>query len=246
MGRKEKLFPEKEIDKIIYRFTQEEKVSGWIKYSEVFRYANRLYENGEIPYKLSEDYWRREGKQGKKAIDKVNKTYEAKFNNSKTSKSEVYIDTEECVDKFFTGKQSDKKRLIQALKLNEKKAKDYNELLGKIDDLKGTIESLITDKKSLEEKLDQYEMILFSWFYSSIKSDVPLTNLLTTGKSRDPIVDLFFENAFSNPKEGYNQLIEKARKKLLEGREETLPAEKRNVTPLIQGIEALRKKHKKE
>lgn len=210
-GRKAKIYPQEEIENIIYRFTQEEKVSGWIKYSEVYRFANKLYENGEISYKLSEDFWRREGRQGKETIDKINKVYESTLINKRTSNIDLYVDTEECVDKFFTGKPSDKKRLIDALKINEKKAKDSTNLLIKIDTLKEEISRLKEEKKDLEQSLDQYQMILFSWFNSSVKSDVPLINLMTTGKSRHPIIDLFFETAFSNPAEGYNE-FEKYRK----------------------------------
>lgn len=204
-GRKPKIYPQEEIDNLIYRFTQEAKVSGWIKYSEVYRYTKQLYEIGEIPYQFSEDYWRRDGRQGKETIDKKNKVYESTIVNKKTSKSDIYVDTEECVNKFFNGKPSDKKRLIEALKINEKKAKDYNDLLEKIDALKSTIEALNEDKKLLEGLNKQYQTVLFSWFNASLKSDVPLINLLTTGKSRHPIIDLFFDTAFSNPKEGYDK-----------------------------------------
>ncbi|MCM3390393.1 MULTISPECIES: hypothetical protein [Ureibacillus] len=242
-GRKPKIFPQEEINKIIYQFTQEEKVSGWLKYSEVYRYSKKLYENETIPYQLSEDYWRRDGRQGKETIDKINKAYEAALVNKKTTESDVYIDTQECVDKFFTGKPSDKRRLIEALKLNEKKAKNYNELLGKMNTLKGTMKALKQENKELEELLQQYQTVLFSWFNASIKSDVPLINLMATGKTRHPIVDFFFDTSFSNPTEGYEK-FEEFRKRLKGVHEE--PTINNNVLPLSQGIESLRQKHKKE
>lgn len=207
-GRKPKIYPQKEIDNIIYRFTQEEKVSGWIKYSEVYRFAKALYDRREIAYKLSEDYWRREGRQGKESIDKANKVYEATLISKKTSKSDTYVDTEECVEKFFSGKPSDKKRLIEALKMNEKKAKDYIKSLEKMDALKAEIETLKKKNSALDDSLKQYETILFSWLYASVKPDVPLMNLLTTGKSRTPIIDYFFNTAFSNPAEGFSKFEE--------------------------------------
>ncbi|RID85314.1 hypothetical protein D1953_10850 [Peribacillus asahii] len=207
-GRKPSIYPQQEIENIVYRFTQEEKVTGWIKYSEVYRYANRLYENGEVKYKLSEDYWRRDGRQGKEIIDKANKLYEATFINKKTAEIDVYVDTEECVNKFFSGKPSDKKKLINALRINEKKAKDSNKLLEKIEDLKQELSNQKDKNKELQELIDQQQMILFSWFNASHKSDVPLINLITTGKSRHPMVDLFFETAFSNPMEGYEKFEE--------------------------------------
>jgi hypothetical protein len=207
-GRKAKIYPQNEINDIIYRFTQEEKVSGWIKYSDVFRYANSLYEKGELPYKLSEDYWRRQGRQGKESIENVNKLYENTLVNEKTSEIDIYVDTEECVNKYFTGKPSDKKRLIEALKINEKKAKDSNKLLMKIDRLQQDNKEVNAQKKELEAQINQYQKILFSWFNASLKTDVPLINLMTTGSSRHPIIDMFFETAFANPMEGYEKFEE--------------------------------------
>lgn len=207
-GRKPKVYPEPEIDKIIYRFTQEEKVGGLIRYSEMYRFTNKLYEKGEIPYKFSEDYWRRDGRQGKEKIDKTNRLYETTIVNKKTNETDIFVDTEECVNKFFTGKPSDKKRLIQALKINEKKAKDSNNLLLKIEELNQEISIQKDKNKELVVLVEQYQKILFSWFNASLKLDVPLINLITTGKSRHPIIDLFFETAFSKPLEGYEKFEE--------------------------------------
>ncbi|OIK11273.1 hypothetical protein [Bacillus sp. MUM 13] len=207
-GRKPSIYPQKEIDDIVYRFTQEEKVAGWIKYSEVYRFAKKLYENEKIKYKLSEDYWRREGRQGKETIDKANKLYETTFINKESKDIDVYIDTEECVNKFFTGKASDKKKLIQALKINEKKARNSNKLSMKIEDLKQGLFNEKEKSKKLEALVEQQQRILFSWYNASLKSEVPLINLVTTGKSRHPMVDLFFETAFTNSIEGYEKFEE--------------------------------------
>ncbi|MBD8135085.1 hypothetical protein IFR10_05970 [Bacillus sp. CFBP 13597] len=208
-GRKTKVFPQSEIDNIIYRFTQEEKVTGLIKYSEVYRFAIKLYEEGEINYKLSEDYWRRDGRQGKVTIDKINKLYETTISNKRTNGIDIFVDTEECVNKFFTGKQSDKKRLIQALRINEKKAKDSIQLLEKIEDFKQELSVQKEKNKELQALMEQYQTVLFSWFNASLKSDVPLINLITTGKTRHPIIDYFFQTVFSsNPHEGYEKFEE--------------------------------------
>lgn len=207
-GRKPSVYPQSDIESIIYRFTQEEKVTGWIKYSEVYRFAKKMYENGELKYKLSEDYWRRDGRQGKEIIDKTNKLYETTFINKKTEEIDIFVDTEECVNKFFVGKSSDKKKLIHALKINEKKAKYSNKLLLNIEELNTELCIQKEKNKKLESLVEQQQMVLFSWYNASLKSDVPLINLMTTGKSRHPMVDLFFETAFSNPMEGYEKFDE--------------------------------------
>lgn len=214
-GRKPKIYPQSEIDRIVYRFTQEEKGTGWIKYLEVYRFSKKLYEKGEIPYNLSEDFWRRDGRQGRTTIDRVNKLYEITLENKNSSNNYVIIDTEECVNKYYTGKLSDKRRLIEALKINEKKARDSNKLLTKLEHLKVEITDYKAQIKELEYLIENYQKVLFSWFNASLKSDVPLINLMTTGKTRHPIVDLFFETVFSNPIEGYEK-FDQFRKKSLE------------------------------
>lgn len=231
-GRKQKIFLQSDIDNIVYRFTQEEKVTGFIKYSEVYRFANELYKKGEIPYKLSEDYWRRDGRQGKETIDRTNKLYEKTLTIKRNTKTHIFVDTEECVNKFFTGKPSDKKRLIEALKLNEKIAKDSNKLFTKVEDLKQELSNVKNKNKKLKELVDQQQMILFSWFNASLKSDVPLINLITTGQSRHPIVDLFFETAFINPTEGYEK-FEEYKKRVKDVDEKKTKDSKQNVvTPI--------------
>ncbi|MFJ6211371.1 hypothetical protein [Lysinibacillus sp. NPDC092081] len=140
-GRKRKEYPNEEIDTIVYRFTKEEKQHGWIKYSEVHRFAKKLYENGEIPYKLSQEFWQREKRQGRNAIDKANKAYETTITNKNPKVIDSYVNTEECVNKFFSGKPSERKRLIQALKLNEKKAKELGKALAKIEDIEQEVSS---------------------------------------------------------------------------------------------------------
>jgi hypothetical protein len=207
-GRKTKLYDEKEIRNIVYRYIQEEKVTGMITYSEMYRFAKILYEKGEISYKLSDEFWRRPNRQGRMIVDETNESYKVTIQGKKVEQTEVFVDTEECVNKFYSGKASDKKRLIQALKLNEKKAKESSKYLEKIDKMKQEIVEQKERVKELEMLVEQQQSILFSWFNASHKSDVPLINLLTTGKSRHPIVDLFFETAFSNKEEAYRKFEE--------------------------------------
>ena len=57
----------------------------------------------------------------------------------------------------------------------------------------------------LLNKLNEYEEIFFQWLDASSSKDVPLINAITTGKSRNKIVDRLFETMFSdNLLEGYN------------------------------------------
>ncbi|MEC0182596.1 hypothetical protein P4H61_14010 [Paenibacillus peoriae] len=207
-GRKATVYNEEEIRNIVYKYIQEEKISGVLTYSEMFRFAKKLYENGEIPYQLSDEFWRRSNRQGRKIVDETNESYKVTIQGNTTDHTEVFVDTEECINKFFSGKGTDKKRLIQALKLNEKKARESTKYLKKIEQMSDEIEFQKNKVKELEKLVEQQQTILFSWFSASHKSDAPLINLVTTGKSRHPIIDLFFNTAFSNLDEGYKRFEE--------------------------------------
>lgn len=216
-GRKAKIYPQNDIDGLVYRFTQEQKTTGLIKYMDVYRFAKELFENGEINFKLSDDFWRKEGRQGRETIDNFNQVYEHSISVGDTSKEEKLVDTVDCINKFFTGKPKEKEMLINALKINENKAKKYiketQRLKTKVMKLQEELEKEKNKKKHALNQVDKYEQVLFSWLYASSNSNVPLINLITTGKSRHKIVDFMFDNLFSdNPIEGYEKLDQFQRK----------------------------------
>ena len=75
-GRKPKIYPQEIIDNIIYEYLQLNKNNGLIKYMDIYRFSKELYENGESTHQFSEDFWRKQGRQGREAIDKENEVIE--------------------------------------------------------------------------------------------------------------------------------------------------------------------------
>lgn len=194
-------------------FTQDNKGNGLIKYLDVYRYSLKLYEEDKIPYKLSEDFWRKSGRQGRKAIDKANEIYEYSPLPNDESKTEKIIDTIDALDKFFEGSKSNREKLQGALLINENKLKNYiqkNQVLSeRLNKREQTINELREKNNGLQVRINEYEEIFFQWLDASSNKNTPLINLITTGKTRNPIVDRVFQSMFSDdPIKGYKQFEE--------------------------------------
>ncbi|MGY1423407.1 hypothetical protein [Bacillus cereus] len=208
-GRKPKVYSQELIKDLIYRFTQERKITGLIKYMDIYRFSLELYKRGDIEIKFSEDFWRKEGRQGRVAIDSTNQVYEYTLNiNHK--EDEKIIDTEQVVEKLYTGNSKNKEVLKRILKVNESKLKmclERNRKLEmRIKSKEYEVQELKKNITTLNNKLEIFENIMFMWLDASVDPDVDLINLITTGKSRNAIVDYMFQTIFSgNPHEGYEK-----------------------------------------
>lgn len=209
-GRKPKIYPKEVINAVIYNFVEKNKNIGILKYMEVFRHSKKMYENGSCEYLFSEDFWRKVGRQGREAIDKANKVYEYSSNNlEKTSRIKI-VDTVDAVNKLFDGTSQGKEKLIRALIMNENKLKKIiktnDDLNSKLEIQKDLNDDLKKDVKALKFKLDEYEDLFFKWLDASSNDEVPLINLIRTGKTRNRVVDSLFTTMFSEePLKGYEE-----------------------------------------
>ncbi|MBD8071280.1 hypothetical protein [Bacillus sp. PS06] len=205
-GRKAKLFPQSEIDQIVQRFVNEKRIDGIVKPMEVYRFSVELYNNNEIEYKLSEDYWRKPNRQGTVTIAKFNQVLEHTV-ESGTDEIERIIDTQDAINKHFTGKQEDKNKLISLLKMNESKAKRYmnkNKVLQtKVRNLEVSLAEQKDKTQEWKGVAENLEQVLFALMDYSVDSDVPLVNMMTTGKSRSKPVNKLFDTIFSEPTAAY-------------------------------------------
>ncbi|MFB2348474.1 hypothetical protein [Priestia megaterium] len=200
-GRKPKMYPQDEINQIVFIYTQQPENTGLIKYMNVYRFALNLYETGQIPYKLSDDFWRKTGRQGRNTIDKTNEIYEYSVPYAESEDDKV-IDSEDAISKFFEGKEANKNKLLGAVQINEKKLKRYihktkflSTQLSKTDK---KLSELKIENQILRKKINKYEEYFFQWLDASIDPDTPLINLMTTGKSRSKVVQRLFDTMFSD------------------------------------------------
>lgn len=143
MGRKPKIYPQEIIDNIIYQYLQLHKNNSLIKYMDIYRFSKELYENRESTQQFSEGFWRKQGRQGREAIDKANEVLEHTVSLS-TQEDEKVVDSIDAVNKFFRGKESNKEKLIGAILINENKLKKYIDRNRKI-----TVELQIKKKRLL-------------------------------------------------------------------------------------------------
>lgn len=208
-GRKPKIYPQEIIDNIIFQYLQQYKNNGLLKYLEIHRFSKELYENGESSHHFSEDFWRKKGRQGREAIDKANEVLEHTVSLS-TQGDEKVVDSIDAVNKFFQGKESNKEKLIGAIIINENKLKNYIESNRKITANLANQEKKVTlleqENQLLKQRLAEYEELFFQWLDASSHEDIPLINIITTGKSRNKIVQHLFDTMFSeNPVKGYEK-----------------------------------------
>lgn len=207
-GRKVKVYPTEEIETILYNYTNEYS-PGLLKYSDIYKYAIKLYENGIIKNKYSEDFWRKPGRQGKEAIDKINYLY---LTSIEYSKNQTYhmVRTEHVIDKILI--KTDKKikrQLINELKINEKTAEKVIVYSKKVNQLEEDKINLKKEIESLEGKLGEYQKIIFSWAASSHISNDLLFNLTKGKYEESPVLKYSFNKLFdeeeniSNFFEGY-------------------------------------------
>jgi len=200
-GRKPKIYPKEAVDAVIYNFIQENNNTGTLKYMDIFRHSRKMYENGLCEHEFSEDFWRKQGRQGREAIDQANKVYEYSPN---------VLEESNAINKLFDGTSNNKEKLIGALVMNENKLK---KIIKKNEDLKLKLDAqnevnngLEQDVRALKSKLEQYEELFFQWLDASSDDRVPLLNLIRTGKTRNKVVENLFRTMFSDePLKGFEE-----------------------------------------
>jgi hypothetical protein len=207
-GRPKKEIPKNVVQDLIYRYTKDYNVTGKIGYMDVYRFSQELFKNGEIEHDIGEFYWRKG--EGRDAIDKANKVIVHSHKDPFVD-DESFINTEDAVNKFFSGNKADKQKLIGALKMNEIKLQKYiqrtNNLEKELYALKQDIEKEREQSIKWKKDVEKYEERMFQWMELSINKDIPLINILSTGKSRTKTVEELLKSIFSeNPLEVFDRM----------------------------------------
>lgn len=234
-GRPAAKYNQEDIENIVKMCRKENKIIGLIKYSVVYKYAMKLYEEGKIPHKFSEDFWRKPNRQGTIAIMNVNEILEdtVEVDEGETEKT---ISSYDAINKLFTGKDKDKKELLNKMTINEVKAKQYirknKQLISKISKLEGEILNLKEQRDKWEQKAVEMQNLLFKFMEYSKKQGFPVENIYNTGKTRTKPVDVILNSLFGeNPTIGFDfekYIEEKEKSNLVEFK----PKEKESDTAL--------------
>ncbi|MEJ9126363.1 hypothetical protein P4I92_22100 [Bacillus cereus] len=206
-GRKPKVYEEQVILNLIYSCIKEMKVVGRTKWQVVYPYCLKLYEDKEIDFKLSEDFWRKPDRQGTLLLKKINAVVEEEVEVDERDIVSV-VNTEDAINKLYDGKESNKKKLVDMLRLNEVKLKKYIEecrrLNNKINKLEGDFEKKRNEAQEWKDKFEELQRTMFLLMEYSESKNFPIVNILNTGKARTEAVDKQLESLFGEkPIVGY-------------------------------------------
>ncbi|MFB5252295.1 hypothetical protein ACE38F_18335 [Bacillus mycoides] len=197
-GRKPKIYPKDILLKIIDDFLKTQENVQIIRYKEIFLYALEKYNKGVLDFKLSEDFWRKPGRQGKLLVDEINKKRSALIENNKQY-IEI-ISTNDVINRLSQDTPATKKKIINQLKVNEygyrKISTRYKQLKEKEAKMTQEIIELKAEIANLKDNNEIYQNVLFQWANLSSIKELDLINLITTGKTRSATVEQLFQDMF--------------------------------------------------
>lgn len=197
-GRKPKIYPKGILLKIIDDFLKTQENVQIIRYKEIFLYALEKYNKGVLDFKLSEDFWRKPGRQGKLLVDEMNKKRSALIENN--NQYIEIISTNDVINRLSQDTPATKKKIINQLKVNEygyrKISTRYKQLKEKEAKMTQEIVELKAEIANLKDNNEIYQNVLFQWANLSSIKELDLINLITTGKTRSATVEQLFQDIF--------------------------------------------------
>ncbi|MED3087677.1 hypothetical protein [Bacillus toyonensis] len=197
-GRKPKIYPKDILLKIVDDFLRNQANVQIIRYKEIFLYALEEYNKGILDFKLSEDFWRKPGRQGKLLVDEINKKRSALIENN--NQYIEIISTNDVINRLSQDTPATKKKIINQLKVNEygyrKISTRYKQLKEKEAKMTQEIVELKGEIANLKDNNEIYQNVLFQWANLSSVKELDLINLITTGKTRSATVEQLFQDMF--------------------------------------------------
>lgn len=197
-GRKPKIYPKDILLKIVDDFLRNQANVQIIRYKEIFLYALEEYNKGILDFKLSEDFWRKPGRQGKLLVDEINKRRSTLIENN--NQYIEIISTNDVINRLSQDTPATKKKIINQLKVNEygyrKISTRYKQLKEKEAKMIQEIVELKAEIANLKDNNEIYQNVLFQWANLSSIKELDLINLITTGKTRSATVEQLFQDIF--------------------------------------------------
>lgn len=197
-GRRPKIYPKDILLKIVDDFLRNQANVQIIRYKEIFLYALEEYNKGILDFKLSEDFWRKPGRQGKLLVDEINKRRSTLIENN--NQYIEIISTNDVINRLSQDTPATKKKIINQLKVNEygyrKISTRYKQLKEKEAKMIQEIVELKAEIANLKDNNEIYQNVLFQWANLSSIKELDLINLITTGKTRSATVEQLFQDIF--------------------------------------------------
>jgi hypothetical protein len=187
VGRKTKL-TEDEVNLVIRIFKEREQYSGQIKYANIHKFANQLFEEKIIKEKPDYSFWSKKGRLGRNRVDQANQVYfetiptsegkKFKFPNFSDLIRKKHKNVDELISSFLPIEQ-------ELFKMNKRELSLKNEL----EVSKEKIKKIKSDKKELEDKYKSLENLTFNLYRYLMKSSGSETT-----KSANLAMQQYFEN----------------------------------------------------
>ncbi|MCL7747046.1 hypothetical protein [Halalkalibacter alkaliphilus] len=167
-GRKPKL-SEGEIKKVIKKYKENVQPMGNINFSDIHRYSNQLYAEGEISASTSDSFWRKSGRPGRLEVEKANEIFSETVSISKGREIRV-PNVVDLVNKKYKDKDDLLKHLIFMEKQFHKSIEIEEKLEKKISVLEENLHKTKTTLQEAEEKNDKLQGLVYR--LSRILSDI--------------------------------------------------------------------------
>lgn len=197
VGRKKAIYDENVILKLINDCKTKNDIFGKVKYKDVHDFSVEQYENGQIDFKLSEDYWRKPNRQGTELLKKYNESFvDKRMKEDNAIESEYVLNLiSDDIDKKSL------KKIEQMIRMNEsvanKNIERNNKLSKRLEEKDKEITDLKEELKKTSDIVKMYEQLLFELADNSNNKEIAIDNIITTGKTRGQIVQRELEGLFS-------------------------------------------------
>lgn len=189
---------EKKIIDLIREYNNNHNPHSTIKYKHIWEYSLRLYEQNLFSIKTSYDFWKRKGRPGRELVDTVNALQNKKIYISKTERIDL-IDLKDLIAKYG-GKNKD--ILWDNIEPYDQHINGFIERINKLENenIKLNKELLQNEDalRKLNETNNKLQNLLLSMFTYSNKEN-ELANMINTGQSKSPLINMALENTFENP-----------------------------------------------
>lgn len=205
-GRPATEYKEDELYAIINHYRKNVKPQGDIEYLKLYRYHLLLHKERPDIYSrtYSEDFWRKKGQAGRRAIDIANEIRTVTLVDGNNNKKDI-PNVVDVVNKYA----KDPDRIIKHLQPLENEVRrsiqKERELKEKVEELKQQINRGQEGKKELREQVERLKATIFKLFHYSDRDGTPLENLLDIN-NKNKRIQKALDDAFSTPQDFYKQL----------------------------------------
>lgn len=186
------------IKSIVVEFNEKQNTKGLVKAIDMFEYAQERYKEGSFPFDLSYDFWKRDGRLGKKIILEFNNVKKNNFNIASHISYDI-VDVEDLLSKYpNTTADKLKEYLLPMQKQLKQLVDELSKSNHKIIEMSETNAALQTKLHEADQKNEKLQTLLLQLFNYG-NSGVSIENLMNTGATKTDRVANAIQNAFSDP-----------------------------------------------